>query len=295
MTPEAPRARFVVADGMRWHVQQAGSGPPLLLIHGTGASTHTWRRLMPLLAERYRVSAVDLPGHGRTDSARVGGSSIQGMSRGVAALLRELGVIPSAVVGHSAGAVILCRMALDGLIAPRVIIGINGAFLPLTGMAGVLFSPIARALASNSLLPRLLSWRAGNTANVARLIAGTGSQLDAEGVSLYADLVRDPRHVAGALNMMGQWDLRAFERDMPALTTPLAMLVAENDLTVPPRQALLVRQRLPNAQIHYLPGLGHLAHEEAPQGVSGKILAICRAFSVPEAAPAAPCDPPSAH
>jgi magnesium chelatase accessory protein len=295
MTPQALRTRLVDAGGIRWHVQQAGAGATLLLIHGTGASMHTWRRLMPLLADRYSVVAVDLPGHGRTDSAGASASSIDGMSRGVAALLRELDVSPSYAVGHSAGAVILCRMALDGCIAPHVIIGINGAFLPLTGMAGVLFSPIARALASNSLLPRFLSWRAGTTANVARLIAGTGSQLDAEGVGLYADLVRDPRHVAGALTMMGQWDLRAFDRELPLLATPLVMLVAEHDLTVPPHQALLVKQRLPSAAIHYLPGLGHLAHEEAPPAVAAELLAICRAFSAPGAAPTDPCDPPSAR
>jgi magnesium chelatase accessory protein len=293
MTAQALRTRFVAADGIRWHVQQTGIGPALLLIHGTGASVHTWRRLMPLLADRYSVVAVDLPGHGRTEPAGASGSSIEGMSRGVAAVLRELDVKPTYGVGHSAGAVILCRMALDKLIAPRVLIGINGAFLPLTGLAGVLFSPIARALASNSLLPRLLSWRAGNTAHVARLIAGTGSQLDAEGVGLYANLVRDPKHVAGALTMMGQWDLRGFDRDLPALATPLAMLVAENDLTVPPRQALLVKQRLGTVLIHYLAGLGHLAHEEAPQWVSREILAICAAFSAPGAAPADPSDPPN--
>jgi magnesium chelatase accessory protein len=199
------------------------------------------------------------------------------MSASLARLLGALKVEPAYCVGHSAGAVILCRLALDGHIAPRVIVSLNGAFLPLAGPAGMLFSPLARFLARASLVPRLLAARAGNAANVARMLAGTGSHLDAEGVELYTRLVRDPTHVAGALEMMGNWDLYGFERDLSRLKTPLALIVAENDRTIPPRQALRVKQRVANAEIHRLAALGHLAHEEAPALVAEEILKICRA------------------
>jgi magnesium chelatase accessory protein len=168
-------------------------------------------------------------------------------------------------------------MALDAHIAPRAIISVNGAFVPLAGAIGTLFSPIARLMASGSLVPRLVSWSAGNPANVARMIAGTGSHLDAEGVDLYARLMREPRHVAGALDMMANWDLYGFERDLPKLEPPLALIVAENDRTVPPHQAQWVRQRVRNAEIHRLPGLGHLAHEEDPALVAREMTSICRA------------------
>ena len=77
--------------------------------------------------------------------------------------------------------------------------------------------------------------------------------------------------------MMGSWDLQAFERDLPRLTTPLALLVADNDLTVPPQQAARVQQRVLHAEVHRLKGLGHLAHEEAPRLLAEHILSICRA------------------
>jgi magnesium chelatase accessory protein len=198
------------------------------------------------------------------------------MSEGLTALMHALDIEVGFCVGHSAGAVVLCRMALDRRIRPRVIIGVNGAFVPLAGAAGTLFSPIARLMASGSLLPRLLAWSAGNPASLRRMIDGTGSRLDAEGLDLYARLVRDPRHVAGALDMMGNWDLYGFERDLSRLTTPLALIVATNDRTVPPRQAEWVRQRVPKAEIHPLPGLGHLAHEEDPERVTREIVDICR-------------------
>jgi magnesium chelatase accessory protein len=275
--PNHELSRFVAAGGLRWHVQQTGSGPVMLLIHGTGAATHSWRGLIPLLSPFYTVVAVDLPGHGFTAAVAGARSSIGGMSDCLAELLRELGLRPEYCVGHSAGAVILCRLALDGHIAPRVIVALNGAFLPLAGAAGILFSPIARLMASGSLVPRLVAWSAGNRAQVARMLAATGSHLDAAGIELYTRLVRDPKHVAGALQMMANWNLYRFERDLGRLQTPLALIVADNDRTVPPRQALLVKQRVANAEIHRLPALGHLAHEEAPVLVAEEILKICRA------------------
>jgi len=248
----------------------------MLLVHGTGASTHSWRDLLPMLAQEYSVLAIDLPGHGFTGETRAADSSIAGMSDSLAALLRVLRVSPDYCAGHSAGAVILCRMALDGYISPRVIVSINGAFLPFHGASGLFLSPIARMLAGTSFMTRMIARRASDPANIARLIAGTGSKLDAAGIGFYVKLVSDPNHLAGALRMMGNWDLRSFERDLPRLATPLALMVAENDLTVPPHQALSVKQSAMNAVIYSLPGLGHLAHEEQPEFVAREILKICR-------------------
>jgi magnesium chelatase accessory protein len=275
--PNQETSKFVEAGGIRWHVQQCGCGPSLLLVHGTGASTHSWRDLLPILAQDYSVLATDLPGHGFTDQVSVANSSISGMGDLIATLLRALQVSPQYCVGHSAGAVILCRMALDGHVAPRTIVSINGAFVPLAGAARLLFSPVARFLADSPFMLRLISRRARNPANVAWVIAGTGSTLDAAGIDLYVRLVSNPKHLAGALRMMGNWDLYSFERDLPRLTTSLALVVAENDLTVPPHQAMKVKNTVINSAIYCLPGLGHLAHEEEPVLVAEEILKICRA------------------
>src|SRR5206468_2126887 len=60
--PNRAASLAVEAGGLRWHVQRAGHGPVLLLLHGTGAATHTWRDLLPLLATDFTVVAPDLPG-----------------------------------------------------------------------------------------------------------------------------------------------------------------------------------------------------------------------------------------
>jgi magnesium chelatase accessory protein len=170
-------------------------------------------------------------------------------------------------------------MALDGAIHPRVIVSINGAFLPLGGMLGKLFSPFAKLLASTAFLPRLLASRMSSASNVERVLKGTGSRLSAEGVAYYTRLVGNPRHLAGALGMMSQWDLDAFASEMPRLNVPLTLLVAGNDHAVPPRQAAQIAQRVAAATLEALPDLGHLAHEERPQLVAQRILQICSAYA----------------
>ena len=162
--PHHERSRFVTAAGQRWHVQtwpDAGGpdAPTLLLLHGTGASTHSWRDLAPLLAQQAGVIAIDLPGHGFSGPAASGahrdGATLPGMARGVRALLAALGATPQWLVGHSAGAAIAVRMALDDAAGLHGIVSLNGALLPLHGLAGRFFSPMAKLLALNPLVPRV--------------------------------------------------------------------------------------------------------------------------------------------
>src|SRR5689334_1861175 len=115
--PHREASRFIEAAGLRWHVQIMGQGPVALLLHGTGASTHSFRDLAPLLARHFTVVIPDLPGHGFTATPETSaGFTLPQVSSGVAALLTTLGLRPVIALGHSAGAAIAIRMALDGLI-----------------------------------------------------------------------------------------------------------------------------------------------------------------------------------
>ncbi len=269
--PNREASRFVQAGGLRWHVQQMGQGPVMLLIHGTGAATHSWRDLAPLLARQFTVVSADLPGHGFTETPPAERLSLPGMAEAMAALVDALGVKVQWVVGHSAGAAIAARMILDGRTAPRGLIGLNAAMLPLDGVAGLLFPPAARLMAATSIAPRLFAWRAADQAAVERLIAGTGSVLTPAGIALYARLVRDVKHVAGALGMMAQWDLDNFAPQLRQLKTPLALLVGDQDRAVPPSHAQRVLDLLPQvpaSTVTVLQGAGHLAHEERPDEVA---------------------------
>jgi len=174
------------------------------------------------------------------------------------------------------------RMALHEPSAPAAVVSLNGALLPLHGLAGQLFSPLAKLLAAHRVVPRLFAWRADDDTRVRRLVASTGSHIDDAGIALYRRLVSDPAHVAGALAMMADWDLAGLWHDLPTLRAPLALLVGTHDRTVPPSQAQRVRLRLPAAVLHRLDGLGHLAHEEAPQRVADLLRAeLARAQAPP--------------
>lgn len=262
--PNRAASRFVQAAGLRWHVQQMGSGPVLLLVHGTGAATHSWRSLAPILAQRFTVIAPDLPGHGFTEAPPPERLSLPNMATSLQALLRVLGVNPMLAVGHSAGAAILARMSLDGALTVTGLVSLNGALLPLGGMLGQFFSPMAKLLASFSAVPRLFAWRAADPSVVERMLMSTGSKLEPAGVELYARLIRNSGHAAAALGMMANWDLSPLECDLPKLKPPLLLVVGSNDATVSPAEAQRVRALLPGAEVVSLPGLGHLAHEEQP-------------------------------
>jgi magnesium chelatase accessory protein len=266
--PHREASQFVEAGGVRWHVQRFGQANAadrtVVLLHGTGAATHSWRVLAPLLARRFKVVAMDLPGHGFTSMPDTGRMSLPGMSAAVADLLDALGERPVLAVGHSAGAAIAARMVLDRRIDPRAIVSINGALLPLPGLAGRVYAPMARLLALNPLVPRLFAWRAAEKRVLLRLIEGTGSKIDAEGIALYGQLVGSPGHAAAALAMMAAWDLNRLAADLPAMKTPLWLLAGERDRTVSPEQAQTLAARMPNAHLCVLPELGHLAHEEQP-------------------------------
>ena len=285
--PNREASRFVEAAGLRWHVQQMGEGPALLLIHGTGAATHSWRGLMPILARHFTVIAMDLPGHGFTQSPPPHRLSLPGMASDLSQLLRVLAVTPDIAVGHSAGAVILARMCLDGKMAPRLLASLNGAFMPFGGVANHLFSPLAKLLVMNPLVPRVFAWQASNAGAVERVIQNTGSAIDAQGIALYRKLVSSPAHVAAALRMMANWRLEPLLHDLPRLTTTLLLVAAANDRSISPDVTRQVREIYPQAVIERVPGLGHLAHEQQPQLIADLLMRYAaQANSAGESTPA---------
>ncbi len=289
--PHRTASRFIQAAGIRWHVQMLSPAPQnaprgtVLLVHGTGASTHSWRDVMPLLAAQYEVVAIDLPGHGFTQQPVAGGYSLDAMAQSLQGLLRVMKLTPTIVIGHSAGAAILLRMAIDEKIAPTHIVSINGALLPLTGLPGEVFSPIAKFISRSKFVPKLFAWRAADPKVLNRLLDATGSQLDDKGRSLYGALITNATHASAALNMMANWDLQPLYQDLAKFShckSHLTLIVGENDKTVSPTEAKRMQTILASHQLSHklsvvsLAKLGHLAHEESPQEIVNLISQLGR-------------------
>ncbi|MEL6588215.1 MAG: alpha/beta fold hydrolase BchO, partial [Pseudomonadota bacterium] len=245
--PLAEYSRFVTSRPHRWHVQQLGDGPDVVLLHGAGGATHSWRGLAPLLARHYRVTLMDLPGHGFTRLGSGRRSGLDAMAADTAQLIRTLDLRPSALIGHSAGAAIALRLSIDAE-TPVPVVSINGAFQMFDGMAGVLFPLMAKALAINPLTVPLFT-AASSPDRTRRLLSGTGSTLDPEGLRLYHGLISDRDHVGGALSMMANWSLDRLVREAGSQTAPTFLLVGGRDTTVPPRISRDMQARLPKATL----------------------------------------------
>jgi len=274
--PNREHSRFVRAGMLDWHVQVAGpegrAAPVLLLIHGTGAATHSWRDVMPLLAQHFTVIALDMPGHGFTRGRIAGGQSLPGMARVLAELLGKLALgAPDVIVGHSAGAAIGVRLAID-LSIDAPIIGLNPALLPFPGLAARLFPAMARALFVNPFTAMIFAQIASSETEVARFLKkSTGSRIDERGVELYHRLFRTSDHCAGAIGMMANWDLESLAKELPSVAARSLLVHGARDSAIPLDSIERAGRMMPHAEVVTLADLGHLAHEEAPEQIAALI------------------------
>jgi magnesium chelatase accessory protein len=248
-----------------------GQGPDVLLLHGAAASGHSFHRLMAHLPG-YRLIAPDLPGQGYT---RAGGHlrmGLDAMADDLGALCADQDWRPVAIIGHSAGAAVALRMAEIMPRPPRAVVGINAALGPFDGFAGWLFPKLARAMATGPFAAAVVTKLSSSRPQVARLLTGMGSPLDAEGVEMYRRLVSRTRHIEGTLGMMAQWQLEPLLERLPQITVPTLLITAAGDKAVPPRVSVEATERLPRARHVALPRWGHLVHEEAPEDVAAQNL-----------------------
>jgi magnesium chelatase accessory protein len=276
--PHREASRFVDAGGIRWHVQVAGRGPALLLLHGSGASAHSWARLLPLLAPFFTVVAPDLPGHGFSESPAPERLDLPGVASLVGQLLREMGIAPQLAAGHSAGAAVAARMTLDGAIRPAGLVGLNPALAAFDPPLGPL-KPLLYALARSGPYAQLLAGLATRR-TVEATLASTGSRLDAGLVDLYARLAARPAHVNAVMTMMSRWDVAPLVADYPRLEPPFVLVFGGRDRWIDRAAVEEAASRIPRRRAVSVPDTGHLTHEERPDAVAAVILDLARETGV---------------
>ena len=270
--PHSEHSRFVLSKPHKWHLQEMGSGPLLLLIHGAGGATHSWQHIMPILAAHYRVIAIDLPGQGFTKLGAQQRCGLDPMAEDILALCASVNLRPAAIIGHSAGAAIALRMAERLAPSSPQIIGINAALEPFAGVAGVMFPILAKTIAAVPLVSDFFSATTSMGSGVERILKGTGSNLPPQDIAYYKRLVASRTHVNATLQMMAQWKLDALIEGLPNNQAQTYLIAADNDLAVPPTTSQKAVAKMPNAHCDMLSGLGHLAHEEDAHRVADLIL-----------------------
>lgn len=260
---------------MRWHYQQLGNGPVVLLVHGTGGSAHSWGPCAAALSRKFTVIVTDLPGHGFTvvpaavERAR-NIYAIDGMARALQQLLDALRVQPVIAAGHSAGVPVLLRMALQRGIAPSRIVGLCAALVAPPAWYVSLIAPIIGSVVESEAVALSTAKLAAGTRIIRSMLDSTGSVLTAEQLARYELLCRMPTHVHAALSMMGRWDLPTLMRDLSTLETPLEIIAGRRDRWVPEAPLRRAVASVRGATYRVEEG-GHLLMEERGEAAAGWI------------------------
>ena len=278
--PNANCSFFLTAAGIRWHVQRAGRGPSVLLIHGTAGATHSWRDVWLRLTEWADVIAFDLPGHGFTTGATAEQLSLTGMTSAVNDLLRVLHVRPVIGVGHSAGAAVLLQLTASHEFSPRAIIGCNSALVPSNALGQALL-PFTRVFFDTEPVIATVAALLQNGAVARALLRSTGTPLDPVQEARYVSLLTDERRVGAVLQMMTRWDLTALQQLFPRIEVPVTLVHSTNEPWVPFDELLHATSTLRRRTVIDITPAGHLIPDERPQRVAEIVATTFESLDAP--------------
>lgn len=255
-------------DGTRLHVAVLeGDGPPVLLVHGYGASTAQWTTVAPALAAAgRRVVAYDHRAHGRS-SCGTDGISADALFDDLVAVARATDVREATVVGHSMGTFTamgaLARAELRERTAHVVLVSPETGDVFRGARTAQLLAPLARA----GLLARVCRHPATGTRIAARTVGPRATPAVVEATRRM--LVATPRATGPCIDVMARSSVAAA---LPAIDRPITVLWGTADTTTPAWHAELIAARAPDATLVRLPGIGHMVPWEDPDPMLAAIL-----------------------
>ncbi len=253
------------------------SAATLVLLHGTGGARHSWTPVLERLDPSIGVLVPELPGHGATHCTGHARHGLDDMATELLELLRAEGLQRiDLIAGHSAGAAVALALALGertGLNI-RSLLGITPSLVPPPALYTLMLGPLLAPLVGSELSVSAAAALARSTGLVDRLLASTGSTIDADQREAYRLLFGDTGHVRGAIHFMAATDLpRLLERlpRLPTHTMATGFLVADDDPWIPAHALLpILASRMPGAAVERMRG-GHMLPEAAPQRVAAAI------------------------
>jgi len=261
--------------GIGVHVEHAGAGtgPPIVCLHGFASATSTWAGIAPGLARRHRVVAWDRPPFGRSDRPRPRRGPddpycLDAELARAAVLCRRLaGDRPAVLVGHSAGALLALQVALAGavpvaglvLIAPAV----EGA--PPAAVRAAARLPGASVAAT----PALRLGALGATALLRRTARHATPLTEATAADAGACL-RRPGTAAALWHLTATWAPPDVLGRLDQLRVPAVVVAGADDRIVRPDAQRAVADAL-GAELHLLPDAGHAPHEQRPDQVAALV------------------------
>jgi pimeloyl-ACP methyl ester carboxylesterase len=268
--------RTVRARGLDFHVAEAGSGDDVVLcLHGWPQHWYEWRHLMPALADRHRVLALDLRGFGWSDAPRDGYEK-ENMATDVLAVLDELGIERVKLVGHDWGAWV---GFLLGLRAPQRFesyLALN--ILPPWTTARAMAPHLWRFWYQWLILAPGIGYRLHRSgAFVPKVLVGASTSRepwDAETLRIFGDRFTEPARARAAVQMYRVFNLREtlpIVRGRYAakrLTVPTRMLFGTDDKALRPEILAGYERHAEDMQVEFLEGCGHFPADEMPELVA---------------------------
>ena len=259
-------------EGVRLHYTRSGSGPAVVLVHGANGTISDFPPgLIADLTRDHTVIALDRPGHGWSEAPQ-GPLGLEQNAAAVLALVRELGLAPATIVGHSYGAAVALRAALDGPGAVRHVVAVcpctaldsrNARYGSLPFMDG----PVGATLLHFFALPMVpFGWALRADAwYPAPAPRGWGeSRVFAYIPSQMHTAVRNFHELHA--------DVAWLEDRLPGMTVPLTVVAGAQDLVTPPaRHVDWLKRALPTARVQIVPRVGHWLPRLAPEFVSAAV------------------------
>jgi len=291
----APPSRFLPMDGIEVHWRDEGpnqtartdhtaaseampDAPAILLLHGTGASLHTWDGWAGPLSAQWRVVRLDLPGFGLTGPHPSGdyspAATVDFLERFVNAA--DLGRF--AIAGNSLGGLVAWRFALRHPDRVTALILIDSAGYP-ADLSGP--GTVGLRLARTPIVSELMRWapvRAG-VRNSLEGVYGSPEKVTPDLVDRYSDLLRRPGNRvamgerARSMSNNTQWE------QIQTIRIPTLIQWGGRDEWIPPVQGERFKRDIANSTLIVYPGLGHVPMEEDPQATVADAIAFLRKAS----------------
>ena len=278
----------VLIQGRRMHVLRAGSGPPLILIHGLVGSHRNWRRNIDALAASATVYAIDLLNMGGSDRVKGLDATLEATASQVVSLMDVLGLAHADIAGHSHGGAIALSLAAryPERVSRLILFAPANPFCTL-GSPLIRFYGTVAGSAFARLIPVLPRWT--NSTALARMYGDPG-RVPVDALEGYTDGIAVPGTVDHVLRILHGWHadmalLRRALQDMAEI--PTLLLWGDRDRAVGPDSARELQQHLRRSRLIIIPGAGHIPFEEMPERCNRAVLEFLAETSAGERNPAA--------
>jgi pimeloyl-ACP methyl ester carboxylesterase len=268
----APIQTVQLDDGLTLGYRELGSGPPVLLVHGWPTSSFLWRRVMPSIADRNQVLALDLPGFGASDKPADGSYDWADFERAIDGFLDALGIDRVAIAGHDLGGPVTVHWLLANQERATHLALLNTLLYPefhpsVPEFIKMLSEPASRdRLTSDEGLGAVIRLGlADDSSATEEMLAGLTAPFAS------ADDRLALARAGIGLDPDGFVDIA---KGLPSLELPVRVVYGEKDRILPDIAETVgrVKRDVPQAEVTALPGCGHFLQEEEPERI-GELLA----------------------